>query len=302
MEGTIFHSGHVELVNPEETFVISRDWPNPHDEEDSDDHQTDHSDYEMNNGYTSEALDSMAIMEDYEEQGQQPNDDWETMPEYRSYDNEPDTVVRHFHPYTADGKQTKVEEPSFLKLMISNARDRQERLAKIARIQIDCMREREALEVSKALHQLTIENSDEAFGSNSMELEEESPVKTEGRGSKTSDDETPGKRTLSGPDRRGSNKRWNNSDQHPVKAGTFEHRHTSQANKWKELLSARTPKRTRTRRQLKEEPNNTLEQDKRTLRELRENLNSLMFDVSSIQLETHNSVASSGKVTPLVTN
>ncbi|KAK4690500.1 hypothetical protein P7C70_g9565, partial [Phenoliferia sp. Uapishka_3] len=307
IEGCVFTANLVELVNPEESFMLDDDWPNPRDEED-----TKSSDFDMDDDYYYGMVEGMADIHvsSEDESSRMKDDQEESASAYESsqtdFSEAPVFVDGKWRTFELDSNMSENEESEGSKIverMIQNSRDRRERLIKVARAQLDARRARE-FEVTKTLG--SIEPKDEGSGSsysaNSVELKlEDSKMKDV-----TTKQEVVSQATTKGPDLTHEQSTKQTETEERVTGPKFktyleQYRASSSSgdDKWAQPTEGPARKRNKTSHDGRQKETQA-KLDQRTLRELREDLNSLLFDVSSVNLRSQNSP--SGKETPLVNN
>ncbi|KAK4690946.1 hypothetical protein P7C70_g9458, partial [Phenoliferia sp. Uapishka_3] len=160
MEGTIFESNSVEIEYSNGAFALSCNSIVFEGNIESIQSDTD-----MDDNYRNAILDGMTTDEEYDNQKRPcTTGDWEAMSEYESYNDEEDSIVPRNHE--------TLNEPSMVKQMIRNARERQERLVKVARAQIDRLREKEERDVSNALQRMNLETPAKQFEVSVVKLED----------------------------------------------------------------------------------------------------------------------------------
>ncbi|KAK4693440.1 hypothetical protein P7C70_g8923, partial [Phenoliferia sp. Uapishka_3] len=297
IEGCVFTANLVELVNPEESFPMEEDWPTPGDENDSDASGFDVDDdfyYSMMEGVRNVHLNSD------DEDSRTCGDHEESAAAYgKSTNHCKDTSKGKWEHAQRDSEMTedKIQEgSSILSQMIQNSRDRRERLIKVARAQIDAHRDRE-FETTQALSRMQVEQegSGSTYSSNSVEIkaaEKASSCPPKAALTMSSDE------IQKGFEQRYISKDIQASEQNvkfKTKLESYKLSSSSGKDDWAAPKDEPARKRNKTRREGSKDKT-----DQRTLRELREDLNTLLFDVSSVNLRSQNS--RSGKVTPLVNN
>ncbi|KAK4693901.1 hypothetical protein P7C70_g8840, partial [Phenoliferia sp. Uapishka_3] len=294
IEGCVFTANLVELVNPEESFPMEEDWPTPGDEDDSDASGFDVDDdfyYSMTEGVKNVHLDSG-------DEGSRALEDREESAAAYGIPTSHGKWRRDKQDSSKAGDKT-YEESSILSQMIQNSRDRRERLIKVARAQIDAHRDRE-FETTQALNRMQVDQdgSGSTYSSNSVEINTAGPDKKEMS--------CPPKAALTmslDEIQKGFEQRYVSKDiqvneqnrKFKTKLESYKLSSSSGKDDWAAPKNGPAGKRNKTRRE-----ENTDKTDQRTLRELREDLNTLLFDVSSVNLRSQSS--RSGKVTPLVNN
>ncbi|KAK4698136.1 hypothetical protein P7C70_g8101, partial [Phenoliferia sp. Uapishka_3] len=296
IEGCVFTANLVELVNPEESFAMDEDWPTPGDEEGSEG-----SDFDMDDDFYYSMLEGIKHISFTSEDG---TSDMEDEPEgsrateAAELSDEPIFVEGKWRTFELDSEMSEDEESEgaqIVRRMIQNSRDRRERLIKVAKAQIDLHRAHE-YEVTQGLSG----SQGDSYDANMVNLETGkdeavAPAKLELVRYLTPEEVTKGFTQIAIP------KQEDQTEQ----AGKFKteleaYRFSSRSGKdeWANPTNAGARKRNRT--QHAEDSRTGHKKDSRTLRELREDLNSLLFDVSSVNLRSQTSRL--GKGTPLVIN
>ncbi|KAK4691054.1 hypothetical protein P7C70_g9431, partial [Phenoliferia sp. Uapishka_3] len=308
IEGCAFTTNLVELMNPEESFELDDDWPVPKDDDDD----LEGSDFDFDDDYYYSMLEGMKEVNLCSDDGtlRSGDDDEESAAAYPGCKdeliNEPILVEGEWQTFELqDSDMSEPDEESegskIIDRMIQNSRERRARLIKVAQAQRD-VRLAHEFELSQALSK----DKGVPYDVNTVALNDDVDMK-ELSPSPGSQNYLTTKIDVSGGfEQVKVSKDCLDTSSPPRFKSCLERLHLSSSSgrdNWTAPSSDETNLRNRKSGRPKKE-------DLRTLRELREDLNSLLFDVSSVNLETQTSrsgkgtplIARSGKETPLVIN
>ncbi|KAK4701454.1 hypothetical protein P7C70_g4775, partial [Phenoliferia sp. Uapishka_3] len=306
IEGCVFTANLVELVNPEESFNIEEDWPAPEDDDDSEP-----TEFMMDDDFYYSLVEGVGNLHFLSEDdtSRTDEDEAESTAAYERPEKEltddPIFIEGKWRTFELDSNMSEDEEESegsrIISRMIQNSKERRERLIKVTQSQIDARCARE-FELSQSLGKKNNGSggSNSTYSANSVEL------KTEDVEMRDVTPEPPTIRHLTAQEiRKGYDRRIVLTDTETSKETPkfktqlepYRLSSSSGNDEWaKPSMDQKRPKIRHESRKKDTAPKS----DQRTLRELREDLNSMLFDVSSVNLRSQST--KSGKGTPLVNN